>query len=82
MKEVDASIEPNTKEYEDATDYYEGSTTLRIFDETDKYEVNENDIRNGALVNNHTYLVTKVMPPSEVGMIPWKLELYKQEMIQ
>lgn len=78
MKEVDASIEPNTKEYEDATDYYEGSTTLRIFDETDKYEVNENDIRNGALVNNHTYLVTKIMPPSEVGMIPWKLELYKQ----
>ncbi len=50
------------------------SSSLTIFDESvNGYVVD------GKLYSNHTYLVTKTMPPSDVGMIPWKLEIYNTD---
>ncbi len=51
----------------------ERSVTLEIFDETDRTAVYD-----GVLKNGHTYMVTKIMPASDVGMIPWKIEIYNQ----
>ena len=53
----------------------EKASNLIIFDETPYFK---NYVTDGVLYSGHTYLVTKIMPPSDVGMIPWKLELYKQ----
>ncbi len=53
----------------------EKSSNLIIFDETPYFK---NYVTNGVLYSGHTYLVTRILPPSEVGLVPWKLELYKQ----
>jgi len=76
--EIDANIDKinDADKYNEAKAYSEKSSNLVIFDETDKYEVNEKDFRGGVLLNNHTYLVTKILPDSDVGLIPWKLEVY------
>jgi len=58
----------DTKSYDS-----EKSNNLIIFDETSKANVTD-----GVLYNGHTYLVTRILPPSDVGLIPWKLEIYKQ----
>lgn len=49
----------------------EGNSVLTIYDETYKQPVLD-----GVLYANRTYLVSKSLPPSDVGMVPWKLELY------
>ncbi len=49
------------------------ASNLIIFDETEKQNV-----YNGVLKPGNTYLVTKVLPDSELGMVPWKLEIYNQ----
>ncbi|MBQ9392291.1 MAG: DUF5057 domain-containing protein [Lachnospiraceae bacterium] len=51
----------------------EKADNLTIFDETIKAFIYD-----GNLYANHTYLVTKIMPASDVGMIPWKLEIYNK----
>ncbi len=51
----------------------EKALTLTIYDETAKYFVTD-----GILKSGHSYLVTKPMPPTEVGLIPWKLEVYNK----
>ena len=66
LKEREAN--GDTKDYDS-----ERASTLTIFDETIKGFVTD-----GNLVNGHTYLVTKIMPPSDIGMIPWKLEIYNK----
>lgn len=66
LKEREAN--GDTKDYDS-----ERASTLTIFDETVKGFVTD-----GNLVNGHTYLVTKIMPPSDIGMIPWKLEIYNK----
>ena len=66
LKEREANND--TKEYDS-----ERSNTLTIFDETIK-----GYIYDGNLYSGHTYLVTKIIPPSDVGMVPWKLELYNK----
>ena len=63
------------------------SRTLEIFDETDRnyvnYSIDEQEdgtfVDNYSLVSGHTYTVTKVMPSSSLGLIPWKMEVYKQD---
>lgn len=66
LKEREANND--TKSYDS-----ERSNTLTIFDETIK-----GYIYDGNLYSGHTYLVTKIVPPSDVGMVPWKLELYNK----
>ena len=66
LKEREANND--TKEYDS-----ERSNTLTIFDETIK-----GYIYDGNLYSGHTYLVTKIIPPSDVGMVPWKLEIYNK----
>ncbi len=64
----------------------ERASSLVIFDEKDKVYINYSREKNEdgtftdnyALQNDHPYLVYKIMPPSDVGMVPWKLEIYKQ----
>ncbi len=67
--EKERAINHDKSEYDS-----EKSTNLTIFDETDK-----RPIYDGILVSGHTYLVTKVLPDSELGMVPWKLEIYKKD---
>lgn len=66
LKEREANND--TKSYDS-----ERSNTLTIFDETIK-----GYIYDGNLYSGHTYLVTKIIPPSDVGMVPWKLEIYNK----
>ena len=66
LKEREANND--TKEYDS-----ERSNTLTIFDETIR-----GYIYDGNLYSGHTYLVTKIIPPSDVGMVPWKLEIYNK----
>ena len=64
-------------EYKDNNRSIEGklteiSSNLEILDESTGVYVSNNQLTNG-----HKYKVTKTLPNSEVGMIPWKLELYE-----
>ena len=63
------SANNDSKEYDS-----EKSAGLIIYDETDKKIVSERE-----LISNHTYLVTKGLPSSDVGMIPWKIEIYNRD---
>lgn len=58
-----------------ATDSFtsESISNLVIFDEDYKYFVTNNMLYSG-----HTYLITSVLPPTQIGLIPWKLEIYDQ----
>lgn len=65
--EKERTANGDTKEYDT-----EKSANLIIFDETSKANIND-----GVLLSGHIYLVTKILPDSELGMVPWKLEIYK-----
>ncbi|MCR4610320.1 MAG: DUF5057 domain-containing protein, partial [Lachnospiraceae bacterium] len=49
----------------------ERATGLEIFDNTNNVPVYDYK-----LINGHQYTLKKVLPPTEVGLIPWRLELY------
>ena len=47
--------------------------SLTIFDETVKGFVTDGNLKAG-----HSYIVTRTLSASDVGMVPWKLELYNK----
>ncbi len=64
LKERDANA--------DNSEFDNERSDLIIFDETDRVNVDNN-----SLITGHTYRVTRVLPDSEVGLLPWKLEVYR-----